>query len=261
MGIKSGRGSISEDSMRVFGLVFLVSFAASSFAGQIIANNDEWTLSNAGFAAAGSANATTIAQNSARFMTGASGGAAIWIDSNNFGLDQNMLATALGGYTLTDTATFSDFTLATLQNYKAVFLGGDALTAADEAALVAYVNAGGGVYIAAGTASFGSAAVEAAQWNTVLNPFGLTMASAYNGVAGTIATSGQAPVLTGVAQLFYNNGNSVSVTGSNPNAAIITSSGNNGLIGIVSSVPEPGSLALAGLTLLGVGSLLRRSRR
>jgi hypothetical protein len=128
----------------------------SVFAGTIIVNNDEWTLSNSGFASEGSANGTAFAQNAAQYLTGSASGAKVWIDSDNFGLNGSNLQTALSGYALTDTGTFSAFTLATLQGYQAVFLGGDALTAGEESALISYVNGGGSVYIAAGTGSIGS---------------------------------------------------------------------------------------------------------
>jgi len=234
----------------------------SVFAGTIIVNNDEWTLSNSGFASEGSANGTAFAQNAAQYLTGSASGAKVWIDSDNFGLNGSNLQTALSGYALTDTGTFSAFTLATLQGYQAVFLGGDALTAGEESALISYVNGGGSVYIAAGTGSIGSSATEAAQWNAFLNSFGLTLATSYNGVSGNIPTASTSPILNGVSQLYYNNGNSVSVTGAN--AQIITQTSGQGLIGIyspsTSSIPEPTTAFLA-LAVLGAFGLARAKGR
>ena len=236
----------------------------SAFGGTIIVNNDEWTLSNSGFASEGSANGTTFAQNAAQFLTGSASGAKIWIDSDNFGLTGSNLQTALGAYALTDTGSFSTFTLATLQGYQAVFLGGDVLTAAEESALISYVNGGGSVYVAAGTGSIsGGAASEAAQWNAFLNSFGLNLASSFNGVSGNLPTGSTSPVLNGVSELYYNNGNSVSATGAN--AQIITQSGGQGLIGIyspsTSSIPEPPTafLAFAVLSAFGLSGAKRRS--
>jgi hypothetical protein len=136
----------------------------SAFAGGIIVNSDEWPLSDSGVSTEGTTNGTNLALNAALFLTGASSGAPVWVDSDNFGLIGVDLLVALeGASTLTETGTFATFTLSTLENYSAVFLGGDDLTAGEEAALVAYVNAGGGVYIAAGTGDItGGAAGEAA---------------------------------------------------------------------------------------------------
>jgi PEP-CTERM motif len=240
----------------------ILTLSATAFAGSLIVNNDEWPLSNSGFSAAGGSNAATFAQDAALFLTGTGSGANIWIDSDNFGLNQSSLQTALGAYTLTDSG-FSTFTLATLQNYSAVFLGGDNLTGAEETALIAYINGGGGVYIAAGTAGIGtgSAADEAAQWNAVINTFQLSLASVYNGLDADIATNSVSPVLNGVSQLFYDNGNSVSSLG--PNGVIISSSGQQGLIGVYSSsaaaVPEPSTMLLMAGALAALG--LYRAKR
>jgi hypothetical protein len=241
-------------------IISALALNASAFGGHIIAQNDEWATSNSGFSSEGAANGTNFAQNAALFLTGVSGGVNIWIDSDNFGLNQSSLQTALGAYTVTDSG-FSAFTLANLQNFSAVFLGGDNLTGAELAALTAYVNGGGGVYIAAGTAGItGGAAGEAAQWNTFLNGFQLNLASVYNGFSGNIPTNSSSPVLNGVTQLFYNNGNSVNATG--PNAQIISSTQGQGLIGIFSSastVPEPSTMLLMAGALTALGLYRRKS--
>ncbi|MGA2544642.1 MAG: hypothetical protein ABSG78_24085 [Verrucomicrobiota bacterium] len=219
--------------------------------GAIVVDNDEWTLSDSGFGAEGAANGTAYARQAAAFLTGGSG--PILIYSDNFGLAGADLFTALtgGGYAVTeDPGLSTPFTVASLSAYKAVFLAGDTLPAADSAVLQAYVNGGGGVYIAAGTGTIaGGAAGEAAQWNSFLNPFGLNLANSYNGIGGDIPVVSSSPVLAGVTQLFYDNGNTVSASGS---AEVITYDGAEGLIGVYSSssVPDDTStLFLAGVSL------------
>ena len=246
-------------------IVSALALAASAFAGSIIVNNDEWPLSNTGFTNEGATNGTNFAQNAALFLTGGPNGGAtkIWIDSGNLGLAGSDLSTALSAYTLTDTG-FSTFTLSTLQTYQAVFLAGDNLTATEETALIDYVNGGGGVYVAAGTGDItGGAAGEATQWNAFLNTFDLNLASSFNGIVGTIATDSTSPVLTGVTQLFYDNGNTVNTTGAS--AQIITDQNGAGLIGTYQSassspVPEPSTVLLVTIAMAGLG-LYRRKRR
>jgi hypothetical protein len=222
-------------------LTCVLASTISAFAGNIIVDNDEWTLSDTGFSNEGVANGTAYAQNVARFLTGASSRARIWINSSNFGLSGSSLKAALGDYTLTDSGTFTSFTLASLRGYSAIFLGGNDLTSAEEVALIVYIKAGGSVYIAAGTGNItGGGAGEAAQWNVILNEFSLNIAPVYNGIDGTFPTDSMSPVLKGVTQLFYDNGNSVNVTGQN--AQIITQTDGQGLIGTYSQstiTPEP----------------------
>jgi hypothetical protein len=242
----------------------MLALAASAYASGIIVDNDEWTLSNAGFASEGTTNGTNYAKNAAMFLTGASGGDKIWIDSDDFGLDGTDLSSALSAYTLTDTG-FSAFTLPELEGYSAVFLAGDTLTLAEETALINYVNTGGSVYVAAGTDQIpGGAAGEAAQWNAFLNTFSLSLASGFNSVVGNFPTTSSGPVLSGVTQLYYNNGNSVSATTSS--AQIIATASRQGMIGMyiekfseTAVVPEPPTGLLAGISVAGLG-LYRRKR-
>ena len=206
----------------------------SANAGNIIVNGDEYPLSDPGFTNAGSANAAAFALNAAAFLTGGKG--SILIYSNSLGVAGSSLQSTLtqAGYSVTEDPTGSTpFTLAALSAYQAVFLGGNPFSA-NTAVLQQYVQAGGGVYIAAGTGAvaYPSAAAEAAQWNPFLSLYGLSLASQYNGITGTMATSDQPPVLTGVSQLYFNNGNSVSASG--PFAQVITSSNGQGLIGTAS---------------------------
>lgn len=229
---------------------------ASAYGGGIIVDNDEWTLSDTGFNSEGIANGTAYAQQAAAFLTGGSGNILIY--SDNFGLAGGDLHTALttGGYSVTeDPGLSTPFTVASLSAYKAVFLAGNVLPSDYASVLQAYVNGGGGVYIAAGTGDIGN---EGAYWTTFLSPFGLSTADPYNGIAGNIPVVSSSPILAGVTQLFYDNGDTVSATGS---AQVITYDGSAGLIGVypASSVPDDTStLFLAGvsLALMGFGASL-----
>jgi hypothetical protein len=253
-----------KNSMRpmCLGLAFSVAAAAccvSVYGGAIVVDNDEWTLSSAGFGSEGAANGTAYAQNAAKFLTGGSG--SILIYSDNFGLDNSSLESALttAGYSVTPDPTLSTpFTEASLSAYQAIFLGGNTLPSADSGILKTYVNDGGGVYIAAGTGSIsGGAAAEAAQWNSFLNAYGLSLASSFNGIIGTVPVVSTSPVLAGVSQLYYNNGNTVSASGP---GKVITYDGLQGLIGTYSSsasVPDEtstGLLTCMSVALLGLGA-------
>lgn len=201
--------------------------------GRIIVDSDEWALSDSGFQQEGVSNGVAYVKNAARFLTGGTAGARIWINSDNFGLTGSNLRSALAAYRLTDSGSFSPFTFDDLRLYDAVFLAGDSLTFAEEIALILYVKAGGGVYIAAGTGTIvGGAAGEAAQWNVVLSGFSLHLAPVYYGIDGNFAPDGFNPLFFDVRQLFYESGNSVSVTGAN--AAIVTQLNGQGLIGTYS---------------------------
>jgi hypothetical protein len=226
--------------------------------GTIVVDNDEWTLSDAGFSSEGAANGTAYAQNAAKFLTGGSG--SILIDSGNFGLAGGDLNTALttGGYTVTEDPS-TPFTLANLSAYKAVFLGGNTLPSDYVSVLSAYVNGGGGLYIAEGTGDIGS---EGAYWTSFLKNFGLSTSDPYNGIVGTVPVVSSSPVLAGVSQLFYDNGDTVSLSPLTQiysgTAQVITYDGSDGLIATFSSsVPDDTStLFLAGLSLalLGFGA-------
>jgi len=240
-------------------LVAGVGCCTSAYGGGIVVNHDEWTLSDFGFGQEGAANGTTFAQNMAAFLTGGSG--SILIYSGNFGLTGSGLQSALtaGGYSVTeDPGLSTTFTAANLSaNYAAVFLAGQ-YPIGDMAVLQNYVTLGGGVYVAAGTGT-GGAAAEAAQWNSFLSPYGLSLGSPYNGVSGTLPVVSSSPILSGVTQLYYNNGNDVFASGS---AEVIASTGSHGLIGVYSvSMPDQTSTGvLAGLSfvLLGAGIRYRR---
>ena len=170
---------------------------------KIFVNNDEWTLTDVGFASA--SDTPRYVANLCDWFTGGGPGHFLAY-STNFGLAGATLAQTMAdlGHSWTVT-TALPFTLATLQQYDAVFLAGDAV---DQQVLIDYIRQGGNVYIAAGT-GWGGAAAEAAQWNTFLAAFGLSYLPAYNGIGGVFPTSSSHPVFAGVSALYSNNGNTV----------------------------------------------------
>jgi hypothetical protein len=233
-------------------------FASPSVeAGRIVVNHDEWTTSDTGFSQAG-ADATTFVQNLANFLNPGGGFGTFLAYSSDFSLTGASFANALtsAGHSLT-VSTAITFDLPTLVMYDAVFLAGQ--PGANTTVLTDYVNAGGNVYLAGGTFLGGNATGEASAWNPFLNNFGLGFqGGSYNGISGVLPVTGIHPILNGVADLYYNNGNTVVLVGGNPNAQIVQGPG---LIGVYDDVaaPEPGGLALLGLGLAALASARRKS--
>lgn len=240
--------------LRTFNLAVCASVAlvSAASAGRVVVNNDEWTLSDTGYANA--PDAATFALNVANYLTGGSGDILVY--SNNFGLTGGLLqATLLGaGYTVTY-STAATFDAALLAPYEAVFLGGT--YPASTAALLPYVGGGGGVYIAAGT-GVGGAAAEAAAWNGFLNLVDLGLAPSYNGIGGNLPTSFAHPIFAGVNQLFFNNGNTVLDLSAAPLGQVF----GDGLFGIadvaIIETPAPAMLMLFGFGFAATGVARRR---
>jgi choice-of-anchor A domain-containing protein len=206
-------------------------------AGRIVVNHDEWTLSNSGFAQNG--NAAAFARNVAQWFTGGRPGRFLAY-STNFGLTESTLASVMraAGHTWT-VSTSAPFTLATLSQYDAVFLGGSPV---DTSVLTQYVRQGGNVYLMAGTGI--GAAYEASIWNPFLGVFGLRYASAYNGFCSTVGGTSTHPVLSAIPSLYYCSGNSVSrLSSTDPNTAIIHTYSGQGLIAVFDGCPGASSCA------------------
>jgi len=174
--------------------------SATASAGVVIVNHGEWTLYAGPYAAAFEANI-------ANDFAGGSGGNFL-IYSNNFGLNNSTLINAIrsAGHTVT-VNTGVTFDLPTLSAYTGIFLGGY-IGACDATVLTHCMNSGGHVYLAGGAAAISP---KDTLWDSFLNCFGF--GTSYNGISGNIAPSTSHPIFAGIASLYYDNGNTVILTG------------------------------------------------
>ncbi len=222
--------------------------------GIVIVNHDEWTLSSSAI------NAAQFGANIANYFAGGSGGNFL-IYSNNFGLNNTTLTNAItsAGHSVT-VSTSVTFDMPTLSAYTGIFLGAY-IGGYNAAVLTSYVNNGGNVYLAGGT---GAISGEHAVWDSFLNNFGFDFGPSYNGIKGTFAPSPGHPIFNNVPALYYDNGNTVILTGSTPYAQLIAVHPQSGAgqIGIYElprnggEIPEPSTFLLAGAGLLGVAAAL-----
>lgn len=237
-------------------LLACVLSAPALFAGKLIVNNDEWTMSN------GQPNAGAFAANIANWFSPGGPGTFL-VYSNNFGLDNATFTGALTGAGHSVTVnTAAPFTLPDLSAYDGVFLGGY-VGAYDASVLTSYVNGGGNVYLMGGTGGVGG---EDTIWDGFLGSFGFEFGPSYNGITVTQPITSLHPIFAGIGTLYFANGNSVLLAGVNPNASILETFSGQGLIGVYEgsgangAIPEPSTLGLCASSLLGLAWAARRRR-
>ena len=127
----------------------------------------------------------------------------------------------------------------------------------DNAALISYARAGGGVYLAGGVDL--NAAREAAGWATFLNHFGLAFESTSYNQLTSVTIDSTHPIFTGITSLGSGNGQSILDLGTNPKADIVQLAVGQGVYAVVETVPVPPALWLFGSGLLGLIGIARRN--
>lgn len=250
--------TIATKTVLIAGALGLAGATAALGQGRLIVANDEWTLSNHGFA---QAPATSIfVDNVTSFFAGGGSGSFLAY-SQNFGLTGSTLAQTVGGlghgWTV---STAVSFDLPTLNQFDGVFVGGRVNGAnINTGVLLDYVLGGGSVYLAAGSMSTGgyaNAAEEASAWNPFLSHFGLALeSSGYNGLTGVIPIAQQTGVFAGVDGLYQQNGQDILVTVPSDFLSLVNQSmPDTGLYAQV--IPAPGAAAV--MVLAGLGLTRRR---
>ena len=184
----------------LFAVTLFYGIAGTADAGKIVVNHDEWTFDNTGFSLA--PDAEQFATNIASWFTGGSTGNFLAYSSNH-GLTESLLASAMtnAGHSWT-VSTAVDTSLTNLLQYDGIYFAGYTI---DKDVLSDYVEAGGNVYLAAGTTWTPGANANAC--NPFLTEFGLSLWSSVNSVTGVHSTTSDHPIFNGVESLYYLNGN------------------------------------------------------
>jgi hypothetical protein len=220
LSLQSAEGSAWFDNVSVS-----PSAAPTQAAGRIVVANDDWVLSNTGFAAPN--DPSTFATNVAAWFTGGRPG-KFHAYSDHFGLTGGSLAAAMtaGGHTWTTGTASFNFDLATLRQYDGIFL---LVAPADNQVLIDYVEAGGNVYLA--YSGDGSRLDE--QYNPFVNHFGLGLGTINNGIVGNVATNDSHSIFAGVDHLYNVNGSDiVDLAPDDPRQGILVSQNGHGLYAV-----------------------------
>ncbi|MBL8868680.1 MAG: putative Ig domain-containing protein [Planctomycetaceae bacterium] len=161
--------------------------------GKIVVSNDEWTLSNDGFIA--SPDARTFALNIGAYFTEGKLGKFL-VYTENFGLAGSSLAQTMrdAGHTWVVDAN-RPFSIENLLEFDGLFLTGMPV---DNDILIDYVEQGGAVYLAGGTAM----ANEASSWKTFLSNYGLEFENSYRTEGNIPIDDHPHPVFNNVNLLF-----------------------------------------------------------
>jgi hypothetical protein len=234
-------------TVAVAGLLMLSSLTAAA-SGRIIVCFDDWVLSDTGFA---------NAPDTGQFVTNIAtwfvpGRAGRFLCSSSFNaLSENTLfrsALTNAGNTLVMTnVPLETLGLSNWLTYDALFIGD---TSVDNGMLTNYVNAGGNVYLYA--IGFGT---EPAEWNTFLQPYGLAYGGTLPGVQVDVITNTIHPLLQGVTNLFYDNGEVVlDINAGDVRSQILQfDPAGNGILGVWDPTLSPPMLyiTLTNLELIG----------
>jgi hypothetical protein len=256
-----GRAKSDFRSVQLFlGLfLFFSALSGTAQAGKIVLANDEWTLSDRGFAAPNDPG--LFAQNIASWFVGSGTGGDFLAYSSVFGLTQPLLRDAVTSAGHTWTVSIGvPFTLSTLMQYDGVFLSGNP---ADNQVLIDYVNGGGNVYLAGGTSLGGRQDYDALQWNTFLNAFGLGLEDKENADFGNLPIHSTHPIFSGVDRLYNGNGNNVlDIRPDDLRGQILAYDGAASLYAVYESpvIPEPATAALVVVGLFGA-ALVKQGQR
>ncbi len=194
-------------------------------AGRILVANDDWTLSDHGFDRAPDTERFVSNLTSWFLAPSEKSTGRFFAPSRGFFLNGTRLRETMRALGHSWETGDLDFSLQNLLTYDALFLVGPILGASDASVLIPYVEAGGNVYVGAGSDEFGDWYREALYWNNFLLPFNLDYdGSHYNPFEGALDVSSDHPVFNGISRLYQNAGNSVEGrTSSDPRISLLAS--------------------------------------
>ncbi len=236
--------------------------------GRIIAIGDEWLLSDPAFTNQ-PAQTTQLADNIATFFTQNTPSRFLVYSTSPFVPPgkRGVLGDSLANRMLSLGHTWEvnpavPFTLATLQNYRGVFLSGVAGSgAANAAVLKSYVNQGGNVLVMAGTGDIaGGAGPEAGAWNFFLNQFGLSFGGTYFGLGAgllnvpTLASANPLGKLITVVEWGYGH-NVTNLQPGNPTVELAVYGDFTGMTPLLPSGPIQPIIGTVNLTTKCLGDL------